>query len=68
MKKSVIFDVNYLQTLTMSGSQEINHQVIGMHHYPNGHVKEQRPSETNNSNKKRHNEFNIIVIFYYNFV
>ncbi len=60
MKKIVLFDVNYHQKIMMYGNQELNHQVIGMHHYQIGHENER--NQLDNINKKKQNNFIFVFI------
>ncbi len=60
MKKIVLFDGNYLQKIMMYGNQELNHQVIGMHHYQIGHVNER--NQLDKINKKRQNKCGFFCI------
>jgi hypothetical protein len=58
MKKIFLFDVNYHLKIMTYGNQELNHQVIGMHHYQIGQNNERNRLE--NINKKKQNKFNLL--------
>jgi hypothetical protein len=61
MKKIDLFDGNYHPKIMMYGNRELNHPVIGMHHYQIGHENEQNQSE--NTNKNRLNRFFVLLHF-----
>ncbi len=62
-KKIKWFDGSYPPTIMMYGNQELNHRVIGMHHYLIGRENERNQLE--NINKNRLNNLSFFCIHFF---